>query len=422
MTATEVSKPRALYILLLLSLLTALNYYDRNLLSILVEPLKHDLGFSDSQIGLLSGLGFAVVYSLFAIPIARYADSGRRARVLGVSGVVWSIMTGLCGMATGFGTMLAARFGVGLGEAGAAPTTHAIIAETFTPARRGKAFAVIGVAGGVGVFTALAAGGYIAQHYGWRVAFYAGAVPGLVIAALFLLTVRDRAGSAGTATPVATVPVREALRVLGRRRAYVWLCLGMSIAGIGAFGAAAWMPAFFMRRYVLTTAQVGSSYSAIVGLATLGGIVLGGVIGDFLSKRDARAPFFMLATSFAVTGPLMFYQLVADNYATALSLAFPMTLIATIWISPSYAAIQALSGARLRAMSAATFMLAVNLVGQGFGPSIVGWLSDGLAPTYGEDSLRIALMIMVSTYLIGALCFLIAARTARADIANADAD
>ncbi len=423
MTATKVSKPRALYVLLLLSLLTAFNFYDRNLLSILVEPLKQDLGFSDGQIGLLSGLAFAVVYSLFSIPIARYADGGRRAGVLGVSGIVWSIMTGLCGMATGFGTMLAGRFGVGVGEAGAAPTTHAIVAETFSPKRRATAFAVIGLAGGIGVFTALAGGGHIAQQYGWRTAFYVGAIPGLVVATLFLLTVRDKARPVGGATAaIATVPVGEALRILGRRRAYVWMCLGMSLAGIGAYGAAAWMPAFFMRNYHLTTAEVGSSYSAMVGLATLGGIILGGVIGDFLSKRDARAPFFMLAASFAITGPMMFYLLLSNSYATALSLVFPMTLIATIWISPSYAAIQALSGARLRAMGAATFMLTQNLVGQGFGPSIVGWLSDALAPAHGKDSLRIALMIVMSTYLIGALCFFIASRTARADIANADAD
>jgi MFS family permease len=421
MTTTKVSKPRALYVLLLLSLLTAFNFYDRNLLSILVEPLKHEFGFSDGQIGLLSGLAFAVVYSLFSIPIARYADRGHRVRVLGIAALFWSMMTGLCGMAGGFATILAARFGVGVGEAGAAPTTHAIVAETFSPQRRGRAFAVIGVAGAAGVFAALAGGGQIAQHHGWRTAFYVGAIPGLVVAMLFLLTVRMPHSGAKGDVPAGAVSVRDALRELAARRAFVWMCIGMSLAGIGAFGVAAWMPAFFMRRFALTTAQVGASYSAMAGLATIVGIVVGGVIGDWLSKRDGRGPFFMFAASFALTGPILWYSLMADHYSTAVGLVFPMTLIATIWISPSYAAIQALSGARLRSTGAATFMLTQNLIGQGLGPSLVGWLSDWLAPVHGARSLQISLMLVTTTYLVGAICFLIAARTARADIADADA-
>lgn len=418
----SVSKAKALYILFLLSLLTALNFYDRNLFNILVEPLKHEFQFSDGQIGLLSGLAFATVYSLFSIPIARFADGGRRVAVLGTSGLLWSLMTGVCGLATGFATMLVGRFGVGIGEAGAAPTTHAIIAETFSVKRRATALSVIGLAGGIGVIAALAGGGHIAQQYGWRVAFYAGAVPGLLIAGLFVLTVRNKDDGASSRGATSGPTARATFKVLAGRRSYFWLSAGMALSGIGAYGAAAWMPAFFMRRFALSTAQIGTGYSAMVGTATLVGIVLGGVIGDVLSKRDARAPFFILATSYAITGPMLFYLLIADNYATALSLVFPMTLVSTIWISPAYAAVQALSGAKYRAMGAAGFMLIQNLIGQGFGPSIVGLLSDLLVATHGADSLRIALLIVVTTYLFGSACFLIATRTARADIAEANLD
>ncbi|HWV61629.1 MAG TPA: MFS transporter, partial [Sphingopyxis sp.] len=183
-----VSKARAGYILFILCLISALNYYDRFLIGILVEDLKRDLALSDAQVGLLSGLAFALVYSIASIPVASYADRGFRVRVLGGAAAIWSVMTGLCGMATGFWTMLFARFGVGIGESGGAPTTHAIVAETFGDRWRATALAAIGVAGAIGTSAAFAGGGYIAQHYGWRWAFFAAAIPGVVIALIFALT------------------------------------------------------------------------------------------------------------------------------------------------------------------------------------------------------------------------------------------
>lgn len=406
---------RAIYVLAVLSLITALNYYDRNLITILVEDIKRDLRLSDTEIGLLTGLGFALVYSIASIPIARYADNGRRVRVLGIALTVWSVMTAMSGFAGGFFSMLAARLGVGFGEAGGAPTTHAIVAETFSARRRATALGIIGLAGPIGLMTAMAGGGYIVEHYGWRTAFFVGAVPGVVLALLLVLTVREtRADSTGAER--VQIRARQAVRILLGRKAFVWVSVGMAIAGLGAFGAAAWAPAYLMRHFELSASQAGSLFSGAVGASMLASVVVGGVLGDWLSRRDARWPFYLLAICFLVTAPMSVAMFMIDDLRLYFGLSIVSTFIGTLYLTPMYAAIQSLSGPGLRATGAAAFMLVVNLVGQGFGPVAVGGLSDLLASVSGKDSLREALIATAVTNVIGGLCFLAAARTARRDI------
>ncbi|MBE1529941.1 putative MFS family arabinose efflux permease [Sphingopyxis sp. OAS728] len=408
------SKLRAGYILFILCLISALNYYDRFLIGILVEDLKRDLTLSDSQIGLLSGFAFALVYSIASIPVASYADRGFRVRVLGSAAAFWSVMTGLCGLATGFWTMLFARFGVGIGESGGAPTTHAIVAETFSDKWRASALAAIGVAGAVGTSAAFGGGGYIAQHYGWRWAFFAAAIPGVVIALIFALTVREPKRAQGV-DRAPSLPARTALGVLLRRPAYLWICAGVSIFSIGGFGASAWTPAYLMRYFGQDAAKVGLDYSAIVGPATIIAVLGGGFLADWLSRKDARAPYWFLSAAFFASIPFSVAQLTTENYATAMMLAWPSTLIGALWISPTYAIVQALSGSKLRAIGAAFFMLCVNLVGQSLGPLVVGAMSDHFSAAHGALGLRYALLIGTAAYVAGGAAFLIAARTARAD-------
>lgn len=413
-----VSKARAGYVLFILCLISALNYYDRYLIGILVEDLKRDLALSDAQIGLLSGLAFALVYSIASIPVASYADRGFRVRVLGSAAGIWSVMTGLCGLATGFWTMLFARFGVGIGESGGAPTTHAIVAETFSDKWRATALAAIGVAGAIGTSAAFAGGGYIAQHYGWRWAFFAAAIPGVVIALIFAFTVREpRRAPVSAANPA--LPARAALGVLLRRPAYVWICAGVSIFSIGAFGASAWTPAYLMRYFGKDAATVGLDYSAIIGPAAIIAVFAGGFLADWLGRKDARAPYWLLAISLFASIPLHVIQLTTESYETALAMAWPSALIGSLWISPTYAIIQALSGSKLRAIGAAFFMLCVNLIGQSLGPLVVGAMSDHFSASYGNLGLRYALLISTTSFVAGSVAFLMAARTARADMDKA---
>jgi MFS family permease len=402
-----------------LGLATALNLYDRNLINILIEDLKHDLSLSDAQVGVLVGPAFALVYSVASIPIARYADRGRRVLVLGASLTVWSIMTGICGFAAGFWSMLGARLGVGVGESGSAPTTQAIVAETFPPERRGTAFAFLALPGAMGMVAALAAGGVIAHRYGWRIAYVASAIPGIILALIMFLTIREPVESS-LAERKPPIPFREALHRLGSSKSFVWTCGGLAIAGLGTYGGMAWYPTYLMRRFGLNSSEVGTTYSIAVGCGMLFGILLGGIVGDWLSKKDGRAPFFMLAFSFGIAGPLSIAFLLMNNYRAAVGLAFPMTLITMSYVAPTSAAIQAMSGPRYRATGAAIFLLVLNLIGQGLGPFTIGWLSDFLEPAYGKDSLRIALLTSSATCLVGVVAFLLASRTARADIRAAN--
>lgn len=413
-----VSKARAGYTLFILCLISALNYYDRFLIGILVEDLKRDLALSDAQIGLLSGLAFALVYSAASIPVASYADRGFRVRVLGSAAGIWSLMTGLCGMATGFWTMLFARFGVGIGESGGAPTTHAIVAETFSDKWRATALAAIGVAGAIGTSAAFAGGGYIAQHYGWRWAFFAAAISGILIAIIFALTVREpRRLPTSAANPA--LPARAALGQLLRRPAYVWICAGVSIFSIGGFGSSAWTPAYLMRYFGRDAATVGLDYSAIIGPAAIIAVFAGGFLADWLGRKDVRAPYWFLAISMFASIPLSVIQLTTESYETALAMVWPSALMGSLWISPTYAIVQALSGSKLRAMGAAFFMLCVNLVGQSLGPLLVGAMSDYFSAAYGNVGLRYALLIGTTSFIAGGVAFLMAARTARADMAKA---
>jgi MFS family permease len=396
------------------------NYYDRYLIGILVPDLKHDFQLNDTQIGLLSGLAFAIFFSVASLPIASYADRGRRVRVLGVSVAFWSVMAAACGCAAGLWTFLAARFGVGIGEAGAAPTSHAIITETVSPKWRTTALALIGFAGALGTTGAFWGGGYVAQHYGWRMAFFVGAVPGIALSILFLVTVRESRTSLATRSNETSVPMLAAVRTLARRSAFFRCCVAVSISGIAVFGVMAWMPAYLMRQFNLSAAQVGADYSVVFGPAVMLGTLIGGLIGDRLSRRGPRAPFLFLAGALFISGPITMTYFLVPRYHTVLALVFPGTVISTLYLSPLFAAIQALSGPKLRATGAALFLLAWSLIGQGLGPFLVGAMSDIFSSYVGKGGLRIALLIGASTYMVGGMGCLIAAKTAREDIETAN--
>jgi MFS family permease len=415
------SRQAALWLMLLAALLTMLNYYDRYVISMVLQDLKGAFALSDGQLGLLAGLGFAMVYSLASLPIARYADRGRHARVLGFSALVWSVMTGLCGLATGFWSLLLARFGVGLGESGGAPTTQALIAQRISRRWQGTAFAVIALAGTFGAFAAHAGGGWIAHHYGWRFVFYSGAVIGVPLALLLLLTVSDR-GESGAPAERPHIGFREAIRMLFGRPAFLWLCFGFSVSSLYIYAQAAWMPTYLMRQFGLSSQQVGLSYGTVSGVGMMIGVLVGGIVNDWLNRRDTRAPVFLFIASFGLVGPLAILLLSARDYATVMALAVPLTVVGMIWVSPSFAVIQALSGRRLGATGSAIFNLALNLLGQALGPTLAGWLSDLLTPRFGAESLRYALIILALAFIPGVIACMRAMRTVRQDIATANAD
>ena len=412
------------YVLTVLGALAILNYYDRNLISILVEPIKQGLHLDDAQIGLLSGIAFALAYGVCGIPLARLADRYGRVRVLTAGVVVWSVMTVLTAKAVNFATMAMARAGVALGEAGAFPSMQALVAEYFPPQRRGTALSIIGVCGGLGLTLAFAGGGLLNDWLGWRGAFLLSGAPGLVLAAVLWFTVREpKRSDPGNPerSAAADEGMRSSLRVLIGRRSYVHLCLGLGFAAIGAYAQTAWQPAFLMRTYHLSAAKVGGYYSAAVGPATLISIFLGGMLNDWLLRRKHNAaPLWILAATFAFSVPLnlVFYQL--HDFSVVMVMTLFATVLGGLWVAPSYALVQSLAGPRQRAFAAAVFMLIVNVIGLSAGPYFGGLLSDVLAPSFGIRSLGIGLCVLNVTYVIGVVHFLLATRTVDADITQAE--
>lgn len=425
----QLTKMRPVYVLVVLALVSLANYYDRNLISILVEPIKQDLKVSDTQIGLLTGLAFAVVYTFVGIPIARLADRFGRTVVLGASLTLWSAMTVVTGMSTTFTTMMLARFGVGVGEAGGLPTTHALAAEYFPPSQRGKALSAIAFFAAGGMMLATVGGGLIAQHWGWRTAFFLGGGAGLVVAALLLLTVRDinprAARTAAASAPEAAPPAtgfRQGFAILWTRKAFVHLCCGMAWGAFGSYAQLTWNAPFLMRAYHLSVGEVSKTYGGMTALATLGSILIGGFFADIMARNNARWPFWLLAIAFGFSLPAGLVTYLTHSYGLVLALILPTAALASLWVGPAYALVQNLSGAKLRATGAAIFMLMANLVGLGLGPSAVGFLSDLLQPRFGADSLRYALILATLTAIPATIHFLLATRSVEADIAAAEAD
>lgn len=423
----KLSGLRPYYVLVVLALVSLVNYYDRNLLSILVEPIKHDLHVSDTQIGLLTGLAFAVVYTFVGIPVARLADRFGRARVLGAALTIWSAMTIVTGMSANFTSMLLARLGVGAGEAGGLPTTHALAAEYFSAKDRGKALSAIAFFAAGGLTLALVAGGLIADRWGWRTAFFIGGGLGLAVAALLVLTVRDlappsKAAAGGGGAVEAQPSFFKAFAILWKRKAFVHLCLGLAWGAFGSYAQLIWTPAFLMRAYHLSPGQVSATFGSLTAVATLVPILVGGFFTDALSRRDARAPFWILAMAFGLGLPGALASFLTHDYRVVLALILPMTGLMSLWVGPAYALVQNLSGAKLRATGAAVFMLMTNLIGLGLGPSATGMLSDFLTQWFGPDALRYTLCLTALTFVPATIHFLLANRTVKADIAAAEAD
>ncbi len=409
-----------LYILTLLSLIALLSSYDRYLVAILVEDIKRDLGASDAQMGMLTGFGFACVYSLLAIPVSRMSDGGRRTAVLSLSVGFWCIMTALCGLASNFAMLLLARLGVAAGEAGSVPTVQALVADFFPGRWRSTALSITVVMAGAGFTLANGGGGWIAEHWNWRAAFMAGAAPGPLLAGLLWLTVREPAPTASphvaTTRPMGSLAATAHLLQVPTFR---HLCLGYALTSIGTYACIAWMPAFLMRRFAMGAGQVGMSYGIVSGSAMIFALLAGGLLADFLARRDRRWPLWQIALSFGAAFPLTIASLFVDELNAAMALAIPMTIAIFGCGSVAYNLVMELSGPHLRATGSALFLLFVNLFGMGLGPSLVGWLSDLLGSGTGAASLQYSLAMASSTFIGGGILIALGSRTVRRDIASA---
>lgn len=372
-----------------------LNFLDRQIVNILAEEISRDLKLSDTQIGLMTGLAFAIFYTFLGIPIARYADrpKSNRVRLITWSLALWSVMTAACGLAQNFVQLLLARIGVGIGEAGCTPAAHSIITGAVAPEKRSSAIAFYGLGIPIGGLLGLVVGGALNDIIGWRNAFLVAAIPGVLFALMlpFLLNdpARENIGKIDKGAPLPSQqPLWLALREIATSRSFVLVLLGASFTAFLSYGKGVWVVILFQRDFGLSATQTGLTLGIVLGVAGMLGTWGGGYLADRFGARDKRHLLTTPAIGMAVAAPLLFAAYFVDDWRLALVLLFIPTALNTCYYGPSYALAQQLVKTEQRALATSLVVFGQNLIGLGLGPLFFGMLSDGFKPMAGTDSVR----------------------------------
>jgi predicted MFS family arabinose efflux permease len=410
------------YSLLILALVYSCNTMDRNVLSILLEPIRREFTLSDTSLGLLSGLSFAIFYALAGLPLGIAADRLNRRNMIVVCVTLWSGMTAICGVSRSFVQLLVARIGVGIGEAGGGPAAMAMISDLFPAKDRATAISAFYVASPLGAMASFAGGGWVAQHYGWRAAFLAAGVPGLILAVILLLTVREPRRGASDAAPTTEVPLRlsAALRFIGTQRSLLHVIAGTTLTVFVVSGVGTWAASFFIRYHGFRLAEIGPIMALATGAGGLIGTLAGGVIADRLALHDARWRSWTVAVASLAMVPMLSASLFVQDRILSALLYGGYVVFSSMWYGPAYGLAQSLVGIRMRGTIASVIYLASNLLGYGLGSQAIGLLSDGLAAGLGAEALRYAMLAAVMVSLWAALHFHLAAGSLRHDLARAN--
>ena len=398
--------------LAMLLLVYTFNFVDRQILGILAGPIKTELGLSDTELGLLGGIAFAALYSTLAIPLALLADRTSRTWVITVSLAVWSGFTALCGMASSFWQLFAARVGVGVGEAGGVAPSYAVIADTFPPHERARALAVYSLGIPLGAALGVLFGGYIAAAVDWRAAFVAVGLAGVVIAPFVRLLVREPVRGHPAS---GRVTFGEVFLLLARKRSFWLLALGAASSSMLGYGFAFWFPQLLQRSFGLDLVGASRFFGGVLLVGGVVGVLGGGLIGDRLGARDRAMYARLPALAFVLAVPLFAAGILSSSVPIAFALFVVPQALAYVWLGPVITAVQHLVPAEMRATASASFLLINNLVGIGGGTFALGALADSLTVGFGDDALRYAMLIALVCYLIAALLMVLAAKALRRD-------
>jgi MFS family permease len=410
------------YLLCLLMVILAANYMDRLALGIVLQDIKTDLHLTDTELGLLTGIAFALFYSVMGIPIARWADRGNRVAIISVTTALWSAMVALCGAATSFLQLLLIRVGVAIGEAGCLPSALSLIADYFTRAERPRAVARYMLGGSLALTVGFFAAGWLNELYGWRVTFVAFGLPGLGLAALAWFTLKEPRPlespiAAARASPAADAPrLKDVCSTLWRNTAFRHLLICYSVWGFFGSGMFQWQPAFFIRSHGLQTGELGTWLALVYGIGSGLGIYLGGEWAARYAARNETRQLNVCAWAFGVFGLLNACAYLAPGRLLAFGALTLASIGGNIAQGPILATMQTLVPGRMRAVSIALVYLFFNLIGGGLGPLAAGALSDALRPWLGEESLRFALVILCPGYLWAAWHLWRASRTVVRDL------
>ena len=406
------------YALGVLVVVYTFNFIDRQILSILLEPIKQDLGLSDSALGMLTGFAFALFYATLGIPIARFADRSNRRNLIAWALAIWSAMTAVSGLAQNFWHLLLARIGVGVGEAGCSPPAHSILADYFPTENRATALGIYSLGIPFGILFGFIAGGWLNEFFGWRVAFFIVGVPGLLLAILVRFTLREppRGMAEGRVADEEQPTIMETFRFLWSKRSFRHMAVGGGLTAFVGYGVITWVPSFLIRSYGMSTGDVGTYLGLILGIPGGIGIALGGYLADRYGSRDTRWYLWIVSVALIASTPLFFgVYLSSTAFASLMFLILPI-LLGNFYQATTFSQTQGLVSLRMRSVSAAVLLFILNMIGLGAGPQAVGILSDILQPSYGDESLRYALLILSTVQIWAAYHYYQAGKSLKDDL------
>lgn len=395
------------YILALLTLMSALAFMDRQILSVLIEPVKQEFGLSDLQIGLVTGLGFALTFSALGVPLGRLADRHERLSLIAWCRGVGGLLGALGASSVGFWSLLVSRSGGALSEAGGTPASMSMLADLYPVDSRARAMSVLGAGGSLGALLALVLGSWLAEHHGWRTTMVVAGGVSVALALLLRTTVREPLRAAHTQVPVEPdAPPRGAVSAIWAEPVTRWLITGVAFTLLAAYSFGTWNIALMVRHHGLSLQHAGW-ISGGASLASIAGGLISGSLADRLTRHDLRwqvgVPVIGVVLAFLCGLAYLLLPASALLAATVLMLGFAFFL--PWWVAPTYAALSMIVASQRRATANAMLLLAGAILGNGLGPILTGWLSDVLNATMGGDGLRYAMLAMVSMLLPGALAF-----------------
>ena len=406
------------YALALLFMVSFFNYMDRYMLAVLLPAIKADLQLSDTEIGFITGLAFTLFYATMGIPIARLADRYSRRNIIAIALTVWSVMTALCGLAQNFVQLAVARVMVGVGEAGASPPSHSLIADLFPVEKRARAISVYTLGAPVGILIGFLLGGWITQLYGWRAALFTVGIPGILLALVIYrkLPEPERGAADGLARNAEIQPFWFTLKTLMSSPTFRHLSFATGLYTVLWLGVVQWLPSYFTRSFGLGIGEVGTWLAIILSTSQIIGMVTGGYLADRLGSGDLRWYVWVPSLAILVSTPMFALTFLTQNPTLAFLSLFLPFMIGVMQGPPTFAVAQGLADVRMRAMAAALLLLITNLIGGGIGPQAVGIMSDYLADQHKQDSLRYSLLAVSLVFgLWSSLHYFLAGKTIRGE-------
>jgi MFS family permease len=423
------------YVLGLIVAVMMLSTVDRYIVSILLDDIKSDLHLSDRQLGWILGPSFTIIYALSVFPLARWADRGVRRNIIALGLAVWSLFTLLTAFTHSFLQLFVMRMGVGIGEASASPASQSLISDTVPTAQRARGLSMLSLGGVLGLAVGMAGGGWINELWGWRAAFLIAGAPGVLVALVFRLTVREPRRGAIEGRDAAGEQAGSWLsdcRYLLSLPSMRWLLIANAFAMLYTTGKGAWEPTFIRRVYEMGSGAAGTWYFLTTPLPSLFGIFLGGWLCDRWSRRDVRAHLWVPAISTLGASPFMIafllwpadHQIVLPLVGQTMPVAFLFSVVGSIlgalYSAPFLATVQGLARLRMRASAAALFSLTGSGIGSGLGPLIVGDLNVRFLDRYGEGGIRWALAWLTVAFVLTGLTSLWCARHLPRDLARTE--